>query len=131
MIGAGQSDLYQGTYGDNPDNIPDELKGKVRMPQNDSQIKHIMREDEGHLIDTPENRRLLIELANNSSAHIGKDSRGIDWHVSYNEDGSQNWVCHRDGVIQDGGRNMIPREFDEETGLKNNAKKDNSWRKKP
>ena len=25
-MGAGQSDLYKGTYGDNPDNIPDELK---------------------------------------------------------------------------------------------------------
>ena len=25
-MGAGQSDLYKGTYGDNPDNIPDFLK---------------------------------------------------------------------------------------------------------
>ena len=47
-MGAGQSDLYKGTYGDNPDNIPDELKGKINMPSNDAQLKHFMREEEGH-----------------------------------------------------------------------------------
>ena len=55
-MGAGQSDLYKGTYGDNPDNIPDELKGKVIIPDNDAVIKHIFRDKTGHLPDTPENR---------------------------------------------------------------------------
>ena len=55
-MGAGQSDLYKGTYGDNPDNIPDEFKGSIKLPENDSQIKHIFEEREGHLPDTPENR---------------------------------------------------------------------------
>lgn len=128
-MGAGQSDLYKGTYGDNPDNIPDELKGKVVMPKNDSQIKHIMKEEEGHLPDTPQNREFLVDLANNKKAHIGKDHRGIDWHATLNKDGSQNWVSHRNGVISDGGVNKVPRVFDEETGLKNNARKDSSWRK--
>ena len=45
-MGAGQSDLYKGTYGDNPDNIPDELKGKVKLPENDAQLKHIFRDNE-------------------------------------------------------------------------------------
>ena len=129
-MGAGQSDLYKGTYGDNPNNIPDELKEKVKMPKNDDQIKHIMREDEGHLPDTPENRKLLVDLANDTKAHVGQDARGIDWHASYNEDGSQNWVSHRKGTIQDGGRNKVPRQFDEDTGMTNNARKNSSWRKK-
>ena len=28
-MGAGQSDLYKGTYGDNPDNIPDEFRSQT------------------------------------------------------------------------------------------------------
>ena len=42
-MGAGQSDLYKGTYGDTSDNIPEALKGKVRLPENDAQLKHIFR----------------------------------------------------------------------------------------
>ena len=129
-MGAGQSDLYKGTHGDNLDNIPDELKGKVRFPENDSQTKHIMRDDEGHLPDTKENRERLLKLANDVQYHIGKDNRGIEWNAKINKDGSQDWVSHRDSIIQDGGVNKIPREFDVETGLKNNARKSTSWRKK-
>lgn len=44
-MGAGQSDLYKGTYGDNPDNIPDELKERIKFPQNDAQIKHLCERD--------------------------------------------------------------------------------------
>jgi hypothetical protein len=50
--------LYKGTYGDNPENIPDELKEKVKLPKDDSQIKHIFRSKQGHLEDTPENREM-------------------------------------------------------------------------
>ena len=67
-MGAGQSDLYKGTYGDNIENIPDELKDKkdasnrkVTLPQNDSQTKHIFRRDAGHLPDTKENRKIGYE----------------------------------------------------------------------
>lgn len=56
-MGAGQSDLYEGTYGDNPDIIPEALKGKVKMPLHNDQIKHIMADRPGHLPDTPENRK--------------------------------------------------------------------------
>ena len=119
-MGAGQSDLYKGTYGDNPDNIPDELKGKVKLPPNDAQIKHIFREEEGHLPDTPENRALLVELANERSSHAGKDARGNDWHVRMNEDGSQIWAESRNGTIRNGGLNKPPLPWDDETGLKVN-----------
>ena len=68
-MGAGQSDLYKGTYGDNIENIPDELKDKkdasnrkVTLPQNNSQTKHIFRMDAGHLPDTKENRKMIEDL---------------------------------------------------------------------
>ena len=119
-MGAGQSDLYKGTYGDRPENIPDALKGKVRLPENDAQLKHIFRKSEGHLEDSPGNRQLLQELANDMKHHAGKDIHGKDWHYKELEDGSQLWVSVRDGVIRDGGLNRPPRSWDEMTGLSRN-----------
>ena len=119
-MGAGQSDLYSGTYGDNPDNIPDELKGKIKLPDNDSQIKHIFRDEDGHLPDTSENRKLIQNLANDERMHVGRDSRGLDWNMKMNDDGSQLWVCSKDGVIQNGGINNPPHKWDDMTGLSRN-----------
>ncbi len=120
-MGAGQSDLYKGTYGDREENIPDELKGKVKLPENDAQLKHIFREEEGHLSDTPANRKMLEELANNPDYHMGKDSRGNDWNVRQNFDGTQDWVRSQNNTINEGGRNTLPRQWDSETGLYNNV----------
>ena len=50
-MGAGQSDLYKGTYGDNEGNIPDFLKGTIKLPSNDSQLRHIF---ENRIIDGQE-----------------------------------------------------------------------------
>ena len=120
-MGAGQSDLYKGTYGDRPENIPDELKGKISLPDNDAQLKHIFRKEAGHLPDTPENRKLLLDLANDSSAHVGKDLRGLDWNSRINEDGSQLWVSSKDGVIQNGGINNPFHPWDKTTGFSKNV----------
>lgn len=121
-MGAGQSDLYKGTYGDNPENIPDELKGKVKMPTNDSQLKHFMRDEEGHLPDTPENKKMLIDLANDRKYHMGKDRYGNEWHVRNNADGTQDWVRHQNQVINEGGRNSQAIPWSSETGLYRNVK---------
>lgn len=119
-MGAGQSDLYEGTYGDNLESIPDALKGHIKMPKDDSQLKHIFREDEGHLPDTLENRKLISDLANDMDHYIGKDKWGNNWHVRQNSDGTQDWVEHQNQVVSDGGRNAIPKEWDDNTGLKYN-----------
>ena len=119
-MGAGQSDLYKGTYGDNPDNIPDELKGKVKLPENDAQTKHLFNERDGHLPDTLENRKMLTDLANDEHYHVGKDKWGNEWNARVNSDGTQDWVEHRNQTIWDGGRNQQPRSWDEDTGLKYN-----------
>jgi len=116
-MGAGQSDLYKGTYGDKAENIPDELAGKVKLPENDSQLKHIFRKAEGHLEDTPENRELLENLANDIKYHAGKDQYGNDWNFRNNDNGAQDWVRSRNDTINDGGRNSTPRTWDPDTGL--------------
>ena len=119
-MGAGQSDLYKGTYGDNPNNIPDELKDKVKLPKNDSQLKHIFRDEDGHLKDTPENRKMLLDLANDDKYHMGKDMYGNEWHIRINEDGSQDYTREMHQIINEGGKNRIPRPWDEMTGLNRN-----------
>ena len=81
---------------------------------------------EGHLEDSPENRQLLQDLANDMKHHVGKDIHGKDRHYKEFEDGSQLWVSVRNGVIQDGGLNRPPRFWDEMTGLSRNI-----FRRKP
>ena len=119
-MGAGQSDLYEGTYGVDPNNIPEALKGKVKLPPHDDQIKHIMADRPGHLPDTPENRKKLVDLANDIRCYKGTDIKGNNWHYKEIEDGSQLWVEIRDGVIQNGGINKPPRSWDPQTGLNRN-----------
>ncbi|MDO4962039.1 MAG: hypothetical protein Q4E57_09390 [Eubacteriales bacterium] len=116
-MGAGQSDLYKGTWGDNVENIPDELKGKVKLPPNDSQLKHIFRDEEGHLPDTPENRKMVQELANDKRFHRGKDQYGNEWHVRLNEDVTQDWTRSNNQLINNAGRNTVPRPWSDKTGL--------------
>ena len=127
-MGAGQSDLYKGTFGDTAENIPDALKGKIKMPRNDSQLKHIFRDEEGHLPNTPENRKMISDLANDVQYYVGKDCYGNDWHIRNNEDGTQDWVRHQNMVINEGGKNISPITWDPETGLYNNIK--NTFRRK-
>ncbi len=123
-MGAGQSDLYKGTYGDKAENIPDVLKGRIKMPRNDSQLKHIFRNGKGHLPDTPENRKIISDLANDVKFYTGKDKYGNDWHVRSNEDGTQDWVRHQNMVINEGGRNSSPLPWNPKTGLFRNVWED-------
>lgn len=55
--------------------IPDMIQGdviEIQLPSNDAQIRHIFSDREGHLSDTPENRKKLLDLANSPSKYIGK-----------------------------------------------------------
>ena len=92
----------------------------VSLPKNKSQLDHIFGDRPGHLPDTPGNRRRLTNLANNKDAFIGKDKYGNYWHVKTDRDGSQLWVRHQGGIINEGGRNLTPRPWDPDTGLNDN-----------
>lgn len=91
--------------------------GRVSLPKNDSQIKHIFRKKKGHLEDTPENRKLLEDLANDDSKYLGTDARGNSWNAVILPDGSQLWVEYRNGRIIDGGKNDTPQPWHPESGL--------------
>ena len=93
--------------------------GRVSLPKNDSQLNHIFRKKEGHLEDTPENRKLLEDLANDESKYLGIDKWGNSWNAVTLPDGSQLWVRYRNGVITDGGKNKTPIPWNPETGLCN------------
>ena len=90
------------------------------LPKNDSQLKHIFREAEGHLPDTPVNRALIENTANNPLNFLGKDKHGVCWYAQIKPDGSQIWVKTYDGIISNGGVNKTPILFDPETGLNKN-----------
>ena len=101
-----------------------------KFPTNESKLKHIFREAEGHMPDTPENRKLIEKVANDSTNFAGTDKYGNEWYSEFQPDGSQIWVIVRNGTIQNAGKNDPPRNWDKETGYSNNPKKDGSWRKK-
>lgn len=96
--------------------------GNVRFPQNDSQVKHIFRKKDGHIDDTPENRSLLENVANNENNYMGTDKYGNRWYSQMIENIGQVWVRVRDGIINNGGINNPPRDWNGETGLNNPLK---------
>lgn len=98
----------------------DDGDGGNSLPTNDSQLDHIFGDRPGHLPDTPENRQLLVDVANGDDNYLGADKYGNDWHARQEPDGSQTWTTSRGGAIQNGGRNNPPRGWDDDTGLNNN-----------
>jgi RHS repeat-associated protein len=92
-------------------------KGGARFPDKAGQIKHIFRDAPGHLADTPANRRLLQDVADDASTTLGTDKFGNAWSARTLDDGTQVWVQTRNGVIQNGGLNQTPRVFNPITGL--------------
>lgn len=118
------SELSSGSGGSNVT----EYQKKIESTQNsyienESKYKHIFRDEDGHIPDTPENRKLILELANTPNHYIGKDARGIDWYAHILPDGSQLWVRIWNGKIDNAGRNSVPAEWDDETGLYRNIHK--------
>lgn len=121
--GSPQGTVEQNDYNQAVDNLTN------NFPINDSQVKHIFRPKEGHLSDTPENRKLIETVANDPANYKGNDKYGNEWYSRMESDGSQVWVITRGGRIQNAGKNLTPREWDSETGYSRNPKKDKSWRK--
>ena len=89
----------------------------AEFPKNESQIKHIMRDEKGHLVDNVPNRALLISLSNDKSAFLGKDKNGVEWY-SKMIGSKQLWVSVRNDIIQNGGLNDCPISFIPGEGLK-------------
>jgi len=82
-------------------------ENNVRFPLQRSQIMHMFRDDEGHLLDTAENRTMIINTARNEENYVGtkKDSK---WYARDIDSERQCWVVVRDGIIQNCGLNIPP-----------------------
>ncbi|MBQ0017872.1 MAG: hypothetical protein KBS63_01495 [Clostridiales bacterium] len=104
--------------------------GSIHLPNEESQIKHIFGDRPGHLPDTQKNRELLVNLAQDKTKFIGKDKYGNSWNAEETPDGKQNWVRYKNNVINEGGQNKTPREWDPDTGLNNNPFKNKKKGKK-
>ena len=96
---------------------------KISLPENDAQLKHIFREGNGHIIDTPDNRSKILNVANDKKNYLGRDARGNDWYAKTESDGSQIWVRTRNEKVDNAGVNTTPRTWDDETGLYNNTRR--------
>ncbi|MDY7095737.1 MAG: RHS repeat-associated core domain-containing protein [Acidobacteriota bacterium] len=92
-------------------------RGAARFPERPGQVQHIFRDAPGHLADTPASRKLLQGIADDVSTTLGTDRFGNVWSARTLDDGTQMWVQTRNGVIQNGGLNQMPRVFNPETGL--------------
>ncbi|NJL91814.1 MAG: hypothetical protein HC916_20080 [Coleofasciculaceae cyanobacterium SM2_1_6] len=82
-----------------------------------NRLKHIFRDAPGHLLDTPDNRQLLIDTASNPDYYLGKDRWGNDWYAHTQPDNTQVWVQTRQTQIINGGLNPIPRSWYPQIGL--------------
>lgn len=122
--GSPQGKLEQSTYEQTNNGLMNKL------PTNDSQIKHMFRNAEGHLPNTPENHNLIETVANSPECYYGVDGRGLTWYSRIESDGSQIWVSIRNGVIQNAGKNLIPNSWDPETGFSRNVKRTSKKNKK-
>jgi hypothetical protein len=82
---------------------------KNKITIDDKRTDHIFRNEEGHFKnDTPANRALIEEAANNRNAFQGTDVFGNDRYAQMNQNGTQTWAIVRDGKIINGGINLTP-----------------------
>lgn len=97
-MGGGAGGHFKGTIG-----------SRNKLPSNNSVLKHIFRDKQGHMNDTEKNRYLLESTANNKENYLGKDKYGNEWYAKILENGKQVWVEVRNGKIIDGGLNNTPK----------------------
>jgi hypothetical protein len=88
-----------------------------RRTLDETRLSHIFRKDPGHVLDTPENRQRVLEVANRDENRLGTDRFGVDWYGQIHEDGTQTWVRVRKDKSINAGVNPVPRLWSPVTGL--------------
>jgi filamentous hemagglutinin len=77
----------------------------------------MFRDASGHISDTPANRKLIEDIANDPATMLGVDKKGNSWSAKMMPDGTQAWAQIRDGKVINAGINKTPISFDPNTGL--------------
>jgi filamentous hemagglutinin len=94
-----------------------------RFPKNPGQTKHIFADREGHVPDTFENRKTILDTVSDPVNYRGTDMWGLSSYSKTLPDGRQVWARVRNNVIDDAGINIAERPWDNTTGFKNNPEK--------
>ena len=87
-----------------------QLRAAIKFPSQRAQLMHIFR-PKHNIIDSPENRLMLLEVANNPAYRMGIGQYGKEVYAYTRSDGSQIWVEVMNGIIQNAGINMRPGVF--------------------
>jgi len=95
-----------------PDDEPSSIIGFFK-----NVLTHAFEKREGHLEDSPENRKLILDMAKKARNFLGRDSRGNNWYGDILKNGKQLWASTRDNFIRNCGLNEVPHPFDPDTGL--------------
>lgn len=89
------------------DTGPDNKKNRPQFHPDKSE--HIFGNREGHLPDTPENRKLFLDTTAEARNLVGVDKYGSQWYARLLENGKQIWVqVWKDGTIRNAGLNKTP-----------------------
>jgi len=98
-----------------------EAAKKERIKIREDKAPHIFRKDRGHFeFDTPENRKILEDLANDETNYLGTDSYGKKNYAKILDNGKQLWAEVKGNSIRNAGINDVPKKFDLVTGLARN-----------
>lgn len=100
-----------------PPGGPDGDENDREKTIDEKRAKHIFRDKEGHLPDTPSNRKLLNDVANNPQNRVSVDKYGNEWFARTDANGNQVWAQVRGDRIINGGVNNPPRSPNAGTGL--------------
>jgi hypothetical protein len=77
-------------------------------------IKH------GHVLDTPQNRRIIVETYADKKNFIGTDKWGKEYFAKLLPDGRESWVRKRGDIYESAGINNIPKFFNPDHTLVHN-----------
>ena len=86
-------------------------------------INHLFDDRPGHLPNTPENKKVIMDLVKDPENFVGDALRwGHSWYGKTLPNGQQLWAEVRGDKIINCGRNEEPKEYDPETGYSANKK---------
>lgn len=80
------------------------------LPVDDPNVMgHIFRDAPGHVLDTIGNRAMLNDVAGNAANYQFTNKYGTHEFAKIRPNGTEAWAHVRDGVIRNGGLNLVPQ----------------------